>query len=373
MIAVVGAGIGGLSLAVGLQRVGLPVTVYEAAPSLAPVGAGIGLWPGALHALRELGIADWFWDLPVCPFRWAQTSTPAGRPLVGFELLGMTGGLGYVVRRTDLHAGLLDALSSPIQLGRQLAQVRVQGSAVELGFTDGTRAHADLVVGADGLHSRLRQIVIGDDPPRYSGETVYRGMARFAMADPGLMLETQGGGVRGAVHAIDADHVYWWVAQRGPAGGSGRSRDHVLSILDGWAGELPAAVAATAPEAILRNDIYDRDPVSGWSAGPLCLLGDAAHPTTPNLGLGGCMAIEDGLVLARALRQDCGPSAFQVFEAQRRARTREVVRASRWMGRMGSITHPAVERLWRRMSAATPDRVAAGLLARQVGFDPGLL
>lgn len=372
MIAVIGAGIGGLSLALALRRVGLPVTVYEAAAEMSAVGAGIGLWPGALKALREMGVADWFWDLPVYPFRWAQTSTPSGHPLVGFDVLSMTDGLGYVVRRADLQAALLEPLDCPLETGRRLTEVRV-GQGVELRFEDGGSARADLVIGADGLNSRLRQIMIGDDPARYSGETAYRGMADFAVADPGLMMEIQGGGVRGAVHAIDAGHVYWWVAQRAPAGGSSRSRDDVQAALDGWVGELPQAVAATVDGSILRNDIYDRNAISRWSAGRMCLIGDAAHPTTPNLGLGGCMAIEDALVLARALSQDPSPGAFTVYEAQRRARAREVVTASRWMGRLGSIPNPRLERLWRRLSTATPDRVAAGLLARQVTYDPGLL
>lgn len=372
MIAVIGAGIGGLSLALALRRVGLPVTVYEAAADLTPVGAGIGLWPGALKALREIGVADWFWELPVCPFRWAQTSTPAGRPLVGFDVLSMTGGLGYVVRRADLQAALREPLDCALETSRRLAEVRVS-KGIELRFEDGGSARADLVIGADGLNSRLRQIMLGDDPARFSGETAYRGMADFAMADPGLMMEIQGGGVRGAVHAIDADHVYWWVAQRAAAGGASRSRADVLAALADWVGELPDAVAATPDGSILRNDIYDRPAVARWSAGPLCLIGDAAHPTTPNLGLGGCMAIEDALVLARALSQDPSPGAFTVYEAQRLARAREVVTASRWMGRLGSIPDARVERLWRRLSTATPDRVAAGLLARQVTYDPGPL
>lgn len=373
MIAVIGAGIGGLSLALALQRVGLPVTVYEAAPELAPVGAGIGLWPGALKALREIGVADWFWDLPTCGFRWAQTSTPDGQPLVGFDVSGMTAGLGYVVRRADLQAALLEPLECEVDLGKALAEVRSRGHSVDLRFEDGSSARADLVLGADGLRSRVRQIMIGDDPARYSGETAFRGMADFAMSDPGLMLEVQGGGVRGAVHAVDRQHSYWWVAQRADPGGTVRSRDHVLAALRGWTGELPLAVAATEDQAILRNDIYDRAPIRGWSAGRLCLLGDAAHPTTPNLGLGGCMAIEDALVLARALRHDPGPGAFSAYEAQRHDRTRDVVLASRWMGTVGSIPDRRVERIWRRLSTATPVGVAAGLLARQVTYDPGPL
>ncbi|HQR80987.1 MAG TPA: FAD-dependent monooxygenase, partial [Actinomycetota bacterium] len=361
-----------------LQRVGLPARVYEQAPEIGAVGAGIGLWPGALQSLREIGVAQWFWELPVCPFRWARTATTRGRQLVGFPVAPMTGGLGYVVRRADLHRALLEPLDPEAVLtGKRLVTLVQDADGVALGFADGTTAHAGLVIGADGLRSVVREAVLGRQEPRYSGETAYRGMAAISVADPGLMCEMQGGGRRGAVHPVSADHVYWWSTRRAPRDGvesPEQRKGALLEALARWAGGLPEAIEATPAQEILQNDLYDRDPVAGWSSGRVTLLGDAAHPTTPNLGLGGCMAIEDALVLARALRQTSayGP-AFAQYEFERHTRTAQVVRVSRWMGRTGSLRNPLAVAAWRGATAATPARVAAGMLTRQVTYTPGPL
>ncbi len=373
-VAIIGGGIGGLSAALAFQRLGLSATVYEQAPRIEAVGAGIGLWPGALNTLRELGVARWFWDLPVCPFRWAQTATPNGKPITGFDVTGITGGLGYVVRRSDLHAALLEPLDPhSVKTGKRLVALR-HADGVTLSFEDGTVATADLVVGADGLQSMVRRVVLGEAPARYSGQTCWRGVARFHTADPGLMQEFQGAGRRGAVHALDAQTVYWWTTARAPAGAPAQTKDDLVGALRDWDCELPAAIAATEESAILQNDLYDRDPVSRWSDGPVTLLGDAAHPTTPNLGLGGCMAIEDALVLARALRENRAfGQALAQYEFERHPRTARVVKMSRLMGLTGSIRNRGLERGWRIANALTPARVGASLLAREVGYEPGPL
>lgn len=375
---IIGAGIGGLSLALALHRVGISSQVYEQAPELEPIGAGIGLWPGALSGLRTLGVADWFWEMPVCPFRWAETATPDGRTITGFDVSGITGGQGYVVRRSHLHRALLEQLpSGAVVTGKHLIGLAQDPAGVDLTFADGSTQRAVTVVGADGLRSVVRVALFGDQQPRYSGETAYRGIAPFAVDDPGLMRETQGNGWRAAVHPLDAETVYWWAAHRTPAGMSQSPEQRkrtVLEGLDGWAGGLPQAVAATPASVILRNDLYDREPIGTWTSGRVSLLGDAAHPTTPNLGLGGCMAIEDAVVLARAFHQagSYGP-AFAHYEFERHARTARVVKMSRLMGRSGSLTNPVAVKVWRSINAVTPARVAASMLAREVTYTPGPL
>lgn len=375
---IIGGGIGGLSLALALHRVGVLARVYEQAPTLEPVGAGIGLWPGALQGLRALGVAQWFWDLPVCPFRWAETATPDGRTITGFDVFGITGGQGYVVRRADLHRALYEQLPDGVVVtGKQLVGLAQDVDGVDLAFADGTTDRAETVVGADGLRSVVRAAVFGADEPRYSGETAYRGIAELAVEDLGMMRETQGAGWRGAVHPLDAEHVYWWAARRTSAGATldpKQRKDAALAGVGGWTGGLPEAVAATSADAILHNDLYDRDPIPAWTAGRVSLLGDAAHPTTPNLGLGGCMAIEDAVVLGRAFAQTGGYGpAFAQYEFERHARTARVVRMSRLMGRTGSLTNPVAVKVWRSVNAVTPTRVAASMLAREVSYTPGSL
>ena len=375
---IIGGGIGGLALALALHRVGVSARVYEQAPEIGAIGAGIGLWPGALQGLRTLGVAQWFWDLPVCPFRWAETATPDGRTLTGFDVSEITGGQGYVVRRADLHRALHEQLPAGVVVtGKRLVGLRQDPDGVELSFADGATERADTVVGADGLRSVVRAALFGEEEPRYSGETAYRGIAEVPVEDPGMMRETQGNGWRGAVHPLDAEHVYWWAAHRTSAGMTqdpSQRKDAVLAGVGEWIGGLPQAVAATPAETILHNDLFDRDPIATWTVGRVSLLGDAAHPTTPNLGLGGCMAIEDAVVLARAVDQTGahGP-AFAQYEFERHTRTARVVWMSRLMGRSGSLTNPVAVKVWRSLNSVTPPRIAASMLAREVTYMPGSL
>jgi 2-polyprenyl-6-methoxyphenol hydroxylase-like FAD-dependent oxidoreductase len=379
-VVIVGAGIGGLSLAVALRRVGVAARVYERAPSLGDAGAGIGLWCGAVLSLAELGVAEWFWRLRTCPFRWAETATATGRVLTGFDVSAMTvKAPAFVVRRADLHRALVEQLDpSTVTLGTRATRVEQTGRAATVRFADGREVTGDVVVGADGLHSVVRAGLVGDDPPRYSGETCYRGLARFAVADVGMLREVQAPGRRCAVHPIDAGHVYWWATRRS-APGVVESADERAAVLErlfaGWRFGFPEALAATPAPAILKNDLFDRRPLRRWSAGRVTLLGDAAHPTTPNLGLGGCLAIEDALVLARAFDEHGADPvrALQQYESERRDRTAQVVRMSRWFGRLGSLTHPVAVRARDLATALTPTTVTATAFGRAVTYDPGPL
>lgn len=379
-IAIVGAGIGGLSCALAFQRLGHEVRVFEQADVLEEVGAGIGLWPGAIKSLSEIGIAPGFWQSRMCPFREAETAAPDGRTLVRFDVAEFTADApGFVLRRSDLHRSLVDSVApGTITLGAGVTGVTQDSQSAVLDFANGTRVEAPIVIGADGLRSVVRAALFGEHPPRYSGETCYRGMADFSVVDTGMLREVQGSGLRCAVHPIDADHVYWWAARRSPADidESPDQRKQILQRLyAGWKGGFPEALAKTSAAQILKNDLFDRAPLPSWYTGRVALLGDAAHPTTPNLGLGGCMAIEDGLVLARAFAEnpDNHSSAFAQYQAERQTRTRRVVRTSAMFGRLGSFTNPVA--IWARelVMRATPTRLMKGTFVREVGYDPGPL
>lgn len=377
---IVGAGIGGLSCALAFQQLGYEVRVFERAEVLSEVGAGIGLWPGAIKTLAEIGITPDFWRLRQCPFREAETATPDGRTLVRFDVAEVTAQApGFVLRRADLHSALAASVEpGTVTPGADVTGVSQDAGGAMLTFADGSTVDARIVIGADGLRSVVRHTLFGEQPPRYSGETCYRGMADLAVADTGMLREVQGQGLRCAVHPIDSEHVYWWAARRAPEGidETPAERKQILQRLyAGWHAGFPEALAATSSTDILKNDLFDRPPLKSWHTGRITLLGDAAHPTTPNLGLGGCMAIEDSLVLARAFAENDSnySAAFAQYQAERQSRTRRVVRTSAMFGRLGSLMNPAAIRARELIMKATPTSLIKMSFVREVGYDPGPL
>jgi 2-polyprenyl-6-methoxyphenol hydroxylase-like FAD-dependent oxidoreductase len=379
-IAIVGGGIGGLSCALALRRLGFDARIFEQAPALGEVGAGIGLWCGAIRCLEEIGVSDSFWEARRCPFERAEIATPDGRVLTRFDVTEVTRHApSFVVHRARLHEALaLELDPARVVLGARCTGLTQDATGVTLRFADGSDAGARVVIGADGLRSVVRAALFGSRQPRYSGETCYRAVTRFTVRELGTLREVQGAGRRSAVHPLDPERVYWWATRRVPAGEeeSPETRKAVLQrSFAGWRFGFPEALAATPPDAILKNDLYDRPALRTWSSGRVTLVGDAAHPTTPNLGLGGCMAIEDGLVLARAFAEHDGDyvRAFAQYEQERRARTNGVVRASYVFGRLGSVTSPWSVRLRELVTAATPSRLVSHFFRQQVAHDPGPL
>jgi 2-polyprenyl-6-methoxyphenol hydroxylase-like FAD-dependent oxidoreductase len=385
-VQVIGGGIGGLALAAALGRVGLPCQVHERAPALGEVGAGLALWPNAMRALDALGLGDRVRERCV-PLRRALLASYRGRVLqrLALDALGPAGAAGtYVSHRAELHA-LLAAAVPPgtVTTGRECTGVYLRTAAGIAHFADGSRVAAAVIVGADGIHSVVREELWPGTTLRYSGQTCYRGVARLpagypAGVDPHEIVEVHGPGQRCGVCPIDGERVYWWAALNAPAGvvEETAARGDVLQrSFAGWPFGLPALVAATPPAEILRNDLVDRAPLAAWSRGPATLLGDAAHPMLPNLGQGACTALEDAVVLARCLAAAPGDAgaAVAAYEAERRPRTRWLVRDAWRMGGPVRWSHPVAVRLRELALRGLPGALARSALTRQLGYDAGSL
>jgi 2-polyprenyl-6-methoxyphenol hydroxylase-like FAD-dependent oxidoreductase len=288
--AIVGAGIGGLAAGVALRQAGWEPTVYEAAPEVRAVGAGLSIWPNGVRALRQLGLGDLAAAAPRADgaLRRADGSALAGfdpdvlearfgAPLVGFH-------------RADLHEGLITALGPErLRPGMRLDSI-VDG---ELLFDDGTSARADLVVGADGLHSTVRASLLGDGEPRDAGLVAYRGVTELDATVPAG--EWWGAGSVAGLLPLGGGRVYWYLAHRGDP-----DRAALPGLLAEYGEPIREAANRTGGEQLLVHRLYDRDPVSSWSRGSATLLGDAAHPMLPFLGQGACSALEDAVALGTA-------------------------------------------------------------------------
>jgi salicylate hydroxylase len=344
-IAVVGAGIAGLTIATALARNGLRCHVFEQASQLGEVGAGLQLAPNATRLLHRLGLKEQLRAVAVrpCAFemrRWDDNSVLCRTPL-GEQCEQYFGAPYYTVHRADLHRCLLERLPPGIvHSGLHCTGVRELQSDVQLQFADGSSARADLVVGADGIHSRVRTLLVHDEP-RYSGQAIYRALvpaARvpFLLEEPKVVLWL-GPGKHCVSYPVSAGNQVnvaatvpepHWGAESWSA--HGRTEDLAEAYGD-WNAEV--CVLTSAPETVSHWALHDRDSASRWSSNRIILIGDAAHPMLPFFAQGANQAIEDAVTLAACLRDVDHPDGIAPvltrWQAVRAPRTSKVHRISR--------------------------------------------
>ncbi len=338
MIVIAGAGIGGLTLGCALARMGRPFQIFERAPQLRPAGAGIALSQNAFSALAHIGL-DQAARAAGQPLSEAAICDHTGRPLVHSTMDQFTNG-SVAMARSDLQAVLLDALEASVDTGRAVRAYRARPGGVVVELEDGAEVKADLLVGADGLHSSVRQVMRGPEPLRYAGYTSWRALVDdFDLPQPDKVTESWGPGQRFGIAPIGHRRVYWFAVADAPAGETDPPdpRPGLQARFAGWHAPIEALIAAAAPGRILRTDIHDRPPIDRWVEGYVTLLGDAAHPMTPNLGQGGCQAIEDAVVLADALERSADvQTALLRYQRRRLPRANAFVVRS-W--RFGQLAH----------------------------------
>ena len=357
-IAVIGAGLGGLTCAIALRQQGIAVDVYEAAERIEETGAGLTLGLGAQHVFRALGVqrtvaaqACPAGNLPFLHYR-------SGTALLGALDLG--DGLGddgstNIVRhiyRADLQKVLLaelERLGGRTHTACRLTRFDQDDHSVTAHFANGTSARADVLVGADGVRSAVRAQLVPEDVPRFTGHVAYRFLVPMERARPFMGLGrsaifigpkrtfnrytmAQGTIVNGAALVETGEEV--------PEGWSqGAPLAELQSAFAGWHSDVEGLIAEAG--AIIKWGLYDRTPLDSWSAGRVTMLGDAAHAMLPFLGMGAAMAVEDGYVLAQMLARG-GPEAQALvrYEALRIPRTAAVHHASKVQGEITQSIDP---------------------------------
>jgi 2-polyprenyl-6-methoxyphenol hydroxylase-like FAD-dependent oxidoreductase len=345
-IVIIGGGIGGLALAGCLRARGIESVVYERAAELREVGAALGLWPNATRVLRRLGVLEGLVARSHVPPMGVLRDW-RGRVLVKMAALESEVPTVFA-HRAEVHRALLAAVPAErVQLNRVCTGVERREGKVRAAFGDRSFTEwAEGLVGADGIRSVVREQTLQDGAPRYRGYVAWRGVAEFAPEGEEIVGESWGPGQRFGFIPLGCGRVGWW-ATANKRGEEGRRtcadsqsawRNELRQRFAGWHAPIELLLEATPESAVLCNAIMDRAPVKPGApgAGPVTLLGDAAHPMTPNLGQGACAAIEDAAVLARMLATMPEATAtFRAYERARYERTAMLVRESAKMGSMG--------------------------------------
>jgi 2-polyprenyl-6-methoxyphenol hydroxylase-like FAD-dependent oxidoreductase len=366
-ILVIGAGISGLATAVALQRRGKDVTVIEERAD-ASSGAGISIWPNALAALDEIGLGDAVraagGRVTAGAMRWHDGSWlrhPSPQRLV--KALGEP---LVVIQRSALTKVLADALADGIlHTGLSARELVTTADGVRVTLSDASTRDASAVIGADGTRSVVARHLNGRLNDHYVGYTAWRGVADCTI-DPDVAGEVLGPGIEFGHVPLGPDRTYWFATERSPEGNTSPQGEHAYlqDRFASWADPIPAVLAATAPDDVLRNDLYDRDQARQWSRGPVVVLGDAAHPMRPHLGQGGCQGLEDAAVLARFVDGDDNlAAAFARFAAFRRPRVRALVRESKLIGQIVNMRPGLLSGVASRASVLAPEALMTRHLA----------
>jgi salicylate hydroxylase len=342
-VVIIGAGIAGVTTAAALDRAGVPYQIYEQAGELGEVGAGVQLAPNSTRLLQRLpGIR--LADRAVTPsairmHHW-ESGDMLATTMLGQACLERYGAPYYTFHRADLHRLLRDLVpAEKVALSQRCVGVKETSDGAEVSFADGSTVTADVVVGADGIHSEIRKLM-ADDHPSYSGQSIFRGLVP-ADRVPHLSVNPKvnlwvGPGRHCVAYAVAGGELVnlvattptdGWVAESWTTPGS---VEELRAAYEGWAEDVQLLLAEV--DRVTQWALHDREPVETWSSDRVTLVGDAAHPMLPFAAQGANQAIEDAFVLAECLKDattDTIPEALKRYEAIRQPRAADVQRRSR--------------------------------------------
>ncbi len=355
---IIGAGMGGLSAAIALKRIGYDVEVYEQVQEIKPVGAAISVWSNGVKCLNYLGLEKQIAKLGGMMDNMAYMDGITGAVMTQFSLAPLVQQVGqrpYPVSRAGLQNMLLQEFgANHVHLGMKLVNVHDDNNIVTATFADGAQVQADLLIGADGTHSYVRSYILGNQPERrYAGYVNWNGLVDVSsdIAPADQWTTYVGEGKRVSVMPIADGSFYFFFDVPLPKGLSNERaqyKDLLRAYFKGWAKPVQTLIDRLNPETTNRVEIHDIEPFMQWTRGRVALLGDAGHSTTPDIGQGGCAAMEDAVVLSIALcTNTLGiEDALLRYQNQRNQRAAELVLRAR---KRCDVTHakdPDVTQRW---------------------------
>jgi len=362
IVDIIGAGIGGLTTAIALEQKGIETRVFEQAEQIKPVGAGIILASNAMQVYEKLGLRKVIEESgnPISLMNITKPSlTPVSKiDLSYFERKHNTKNIA--IHRGKLQQILLEELkSSKIKLNHKLSAINQQTKGYTLIFENGEQVQSSIIIGADGLNSIVRQNILPDNRIRNANQICWRGIAEYKlpMKFRNELNEAWGKSERFGFVQIAENKVYWYALK------AFKKNRHEFSINDlslyfnKYNSVVRGLVKSTKKEQVVTAEISDLEPTNIWHKANICLIGDAAHATTPNMGQGACQAIEDAYVLSQCIDRYEIRKAFDTYQSLRLPKAHQIVKASWFVGKIAHLTNPLLVGLRNLILRFTPTSV----------------
>ena len=362
-IAIIGGGIAGLTFACSLKSKEYEIHIFEKKEQFGEIGAAISVFPNALCVMDELGLLNTILESSG-QFKTIYLKTDKGTILSKSE--PKSDYPVICIHRADLHSILLNNIDAKLYNNYGLKDLtQLDNGQLSLTFENDKVKVFDAVIGADGIHSAVRKHIINDGEPIFRGYNIWRGVVKTNF-DIGSASETFGKGQRVGIVPIK-DGVYGWWATCNEAymqdDKPETTKEKLNRLFGDW--HYPIADLINNTEHILKNSLIDRKPQKGWTKGNVTLIGDAAHPTTPNLGQGGCTAIEGAYLLAKCIdKYGLTEKAYNRYEELHFDRAKQINQESLRLGKIGQLSNPLAIFLRNLLFYITPSRISVKLLSK---------
>ncbi|MCL7763285.1 FAD-dependent monooxygenase [Polaribacter sp. Z014] len=340
---IIGAGIGGLTTALAFEQKGIEYQIFEKAPVLNEVGAGIWLAPNALQVLESLGVLEDviangnFIDRITIGKQDLSPISDSNQDFIK-DIFGYT---TVAIHRAALQKLLFDKIpKEKIFLNKGFESFKeIAANKIEVTFNDASKTTTDFLIAADGINSKVRQQLFPESSKRYSGQTCWRGITNRVLEDDLLHrgFELWGNKIRFGISKVSKDKTYWFavvLAKENEEVEVNLVKEKLLKMFSDFDPLITDLIAATEIYQIIKSDIHDLNPLKKWHKNNICLIGDAGHATTPNMGQGGAQAIEDAYYLSNLIAENKDKNVFELFQQKRQKKVNLVVNQSWMTGKM---------------------------------------